>query len=295
MDVYDGPSTSKHASQSANKKMDGKKNAINKTFDKKSIREALKAAWALPEEQRRKAIKRLYLQHHPDKNPDNPNATKEFQFLQQEIERLEKGMSEDEADGKGFRHSQTSDSTWSGHFYRWNRTASSHSNFRSRGYEASSGYGMPDGQNILQSQPDLDEAKLWIEQAKYDYSALCVLKNASQTNSGVSAATCFMCHEVAEKSLKAGLYATCGMSKVSLKNHNLILSASALIQMGCRVKIDDAQFLERFYLEARFPNCYTPHAIPGEKFSSHTAKQGFEVATRIYETVKQMIYELRSS
>ena len=78
MDVYDGPSTSKHASQSANIKTDGKKNAINKTFDKKSIREAIKAAWALPEEQRRKAIKRLYLQHHPDKNPDNPNATKEF-------------------------------------------------------------------------------------------------------------------------------------------------------------------------------------------------------------------------
>ena len=295
MEVYDGPSTSEHAKQSM--KMDSEKPKAKKTFDKQSIREAIKAAWALPEEQRRKAIKRLYLQHHPDKNPDNPNATKEFQFLQQEIERLEKGISEDEADGRGtaFSSSQTYDSAWSRWFYEWNRTASSHSNFRSRGYGTSSGYGMPGGQNIPRSHPDLNEAKLWIGQAKYDYSALCVLKNASVTNNGVSAATCFMCHEVAEKSLKAGLYATSGMSKVSLKNHNLTLSASALIQMGCPVKIDDAQFLERFYLDTRFPNCYTPHAIPGERFSIDTAKQGFEAATRIYETVKQMMYGLHSS
>ena len=289
MEVYDGPSTSEHASKQSIKTDSEKKKT--KSFDRKSIREAIKAAWALPAEQRRKAIKRLYLQYHPDKNHDNPNATKEFQFLQQEIERLEKGISEDEADGRGtaFSSSQTSDSTWQHQFYQWNRTASSHSHFRSRGYGTSFGYGMPGGQNIPRSQPDLNEAKLWIGQAKYDYSALCVLKNASFTNNGVSAATCFMCHEVAEKSLKAGLYATSGMSKVSLKNHNLMLSASALIQMGCPVKIDDAQFLERFYLDTRFPNCYTPHAIPGEKFSSDTAKQGFEAATRIYETVKQMI------
>ena len=34
--------------------------------------------------------------------------------------------------------------------------------------------------------------------------------------------------------------------------------------MGCPVKIDDAQFLEGFYLDTKFPNCYTPHAIPGK-------------------------------
>ena len=292
MDVYDGPSTSEHAEQSTNTKIGSKKKkAKNITIDKKKIREAVKDAWALPEEQRRKALKRLYLQHHPDKNPDNPNATAEFQYLQQEIERLGNGISEDEADGRGttFGHPQASNSTWRSWFDQWNHTASSHSYYRHRDQEASSRGGMPYGHNIPQSQPDINEAKLWIGQAKYDYSALCVLRNASQTNNEIAAATCFMCHEVAEKSLKAGMYATRGLSSDSLKKHNLESSASALIQMKCLVKIEDARFLERFYLDTRFPNRYSPHVIPGEQFSSDTARQGFKAATRIYETVKQMI------
>ena len=91
-----------------------KKKAKSKPLDKKTIREAVKAAWALPEEQRRKAIKRLWLDHHPDKNLDNPNTTAEFQFLQQEIERMEKGISEDEAD-RGSTASSHSSSHSTGH------------------------------------------------------------------------------------------------------------------------------------------------------------------------------------
>ena len=280
VNIYDGPSTSERTECFKNIKIDsGKKKTKRKSIDKKAIQEAVKAALALPEEQQKKAIKRLYLQYHPDKNPDNPNATAEFQFLQHEIERMNEGI-------------EISESTWHSCFRQWDRTASSHREYRSR-YN-SYGNGRPGGQNIPQSHPDLNEAKLWIGQAKYDYSALCVLKKASRTNSEVSAAACFMCHEVAEKSLKAGLYATRGMSEVSLKNHDLISSACALIQMNCPLNIEDAMFLGRFYLDTRFPNRYSPHAIPGEKFSSDTAKQGFEAAMRIYETVKQMIYEQNS-
>ena len=210
---------------------------------------------------------------------------------------MENGISEDEADGNrtttGTSHSWAN-SRWHGCFRQWNETASSHRHFRSRNNGTSAGYRMPGTQNIPKSQPDLDTAKLWIAQAKYDYSALYVLKNTSKTNSRVSAAACFMCHEVAEKSLKAGLYATCGISSLSLKHHKLESLASALIQINCPVDIGDARFLERFYLDTRFPNCYTPAAIPGEKFSSDIAEQGFKAATRIYDKVKQLIYDQES-
>ena len=244
----------------------------------------MKAAWALPEEQRKKAIKRLYLQHHPDKNPDNPNATAEFQYLQQEIERMEKGISEEEADGKGttYSHSRTSDSKWHGWFKQWDQTASSHNSFRSGT--------MPGTWNIPKPKPNLDESKRWIGQAEYDYAALCVLKDASETERKISAAACFMCHEVAEKSLKAGMYAKRGMGEVSLSNHNLVLPASALVQLGCPINIQDAELLERFYLDTRFPNRYNPPTIPGEEFSNDTAKKGFDAATRIYKVIKQLIY-----
>ena len=54
------------------------------------------------------------------------------------------------------------------------------------------------------------KAKMWIKQAEYDYTSLTVLMTASQTDERICASTCFMSHEVAEKSLKAGMYAKSG-------------------------------------------------------------------------------------
>ena len=48
MEVHDGPNTSEHPKQSI--KTDSEKKKA-KSFEKKSIREAIKAAWALSEEQ----------------------------------------------------------------------------------------------------------------------------------------------------------------------------------------------------------------------------------------------------
>ena len=76
IDVYDAPD------------IDHEENTYQ-AADKKMIRDAIKAAWSLPEELRRKAIKQLFLQYHPDKNPGNPYATANFQLLQREIERME--------------------------------------------------------------------------------------------------------------------------------------------------------------------------------------------------------------
>jgi len=263
--VYDGP---KHGKQ------------LKHVVGKKGIRDAVKAAWALPKEQRNKAIKRLYLQYHPDKNPD-PNATAEFQYLIQVIKRMEQGIVEDESDGHGRQE-------WSSQFHQWDQTASSHKKFRSRNAGKSAG-GVPGSWNIPHPHKDVNEAKRWIKQAKYDYAALRVLTNASTTDDDVSAAACFMSHELAEKSLKAGMYAKCGLGQVSLRNHNLTLPAHQLVQLGCSINISDAELLENFYLNTRFPNCYPYPTVPGEKFGSDTAKRAFKAATRIFEAMIQVI------
>ena len=267
--LYDGPTSSKHGKQ------------VKNTGGKKAIKDAVKAAWALPKEQRNKAIKRLYLQYHPDKNPENPSATAEFQYLIQVIERMEGGIPEDEVDG----HDR---SEWRSQFHQWNQTASSHKRFRSRNAGMPAG-GVSGDWNIPNPHKDLNEAKRWIKQAKYDYAALCVLKNASATDNEVSAAACFMSHEVAEKSLKAGMYAKCGLGQVSLNNHDLVLPARQLVQLGCSVNISDAEILEKFYLNTRFPNRYPYPTVPGEKFTNDTAKKAFKAATRIYEAMMQAI------
>ena len=55
--------------------------------------DALEEAWQLAERERKKVIKRLLLKWHPDKNiGDEVFATTITQFIQSEIDRLEKGL-----------------------------------------------------------------------------------------------------------------------------------------------------------------------------------------------------------
>ena len=262
---------------------------IYQATDKKTIRDAVKAAWSLPEELRRKAIKRLFLQYHPDKNPGNPHATANFQMLQREIERMENGISEEEFDAtQSFRSSEFENSRWGGCFNQWSRTASSHCRYRRRDRGTSMG-GMSGGWNIPTPNKDHDQAKIWIKQAEYDYAALSTLNISSQHDNKTCAATCFMSHEVAEKALKAGMYEKCGMGDATLKRHSLVLPACALLQVGCLINIKDVILLENFYAHPRFPNCYSSPTVPGEMYESGEARAAFLAATRIYEAMKQLI------
>ena len=170
------------------------------------------------------------MQYHPDKNPDNPYATANFQLLQQEIarmERMERGVSEENFDTNqdlrntgsagfsrsGFSRSDFCSSGWSGWFHQWDRTASSHQRYRSRDRaRGSTSCGMPSSWNIPKPKKENSEAKQWIKPAEYDYAALSGLEALSQTDDKLCAATCFMSHEVTEKALKAGMYAECGMN-----------------------------------------------------------------------------------
>ena len=267
--------------------------------DRKTIRDRVKAAWFLPEEERRKAIKRLYLQYHPDKDPDNPYATANFQLLQEEIGRMERKISEEDFDtNQVFRSSGStsgfSSSGWSGWFHQWDRMAFSHRRYRSRDRSRRSRSrgmygGGGGGWNIPKPNKEYSEAKRWIKQAEYDYAALSGLKILSQTDEKTCAATCFMSHEVAEKALKAGMYMKCGMSDVTLKSHSLESPARALKQVGYLADISDAVFLDNFYSQPRFPYCYSPPIVPGEKYLSSTAREAFLAATRIYEAMKELI------
>ena len=283
LEIYQSDASSARGEQGA---------PVQQPVDKKTIREAVKAAWSLPEEQRRKALKRLFLQYHPDKNPDNPHATANFQLLQEEIDRMERGISESEfdADPQSFRNPS---SGWSGWYNQWSQTASSHrkNRFRNRSRRRTSARGMPGGWNVPKPEKDISEAKRWIKQAEYDYTALLVLDAASESDEKVCASTCFMSHEVAEKALKAGLYAKCGMGDTTLKNPNLVVPARALVQVKCPINVDDAVFLENFFSNTRYPHCYAPPIVPGEKYLNSTAKEAFHAATRIYEAMKLLIEE----
>ena len=146
----------------------------------------------------------------------------------------------------------------------------------------------------IEPQVDLNEAKIWIQQAQYDHSALSTLMNASRTDgTNHFAAICFMCHQVAEKSLKAGVYAKCGMKPTGLRIHDLQYLVNELEEKGVTT-INEVTFLNNLYLPTRYPNCHTPSAVPGDQFSTQLAEKGYEIATRIFEAMQEMIGDVNS-
>ena len=113
----------------------------------------------------------------------------------------------------------------------------------------------------------------------------------ARTNSELSCHVCFMAHEVAEKALKGGMYATCGLGEVSLKSHKLeplacALEAETSKATGLAVL---ACSLEPYYLETRFPNQCPPPSIPAERFSLSKAEMARDSAGRILDIVNNIV------
>lgn len=86
----------------------------------KEVKKALAEIWKLPEDKRKKAIKRLYLRWHPDKNMDMQDIANEvMKFIQNVVDRLSKGKWSSRDEG-GARPPPPD---FSDFFTRWNERA----------------------------------------------------------------------------------------------------------------------------------------------------------------------------
>ena len=260
-----------------------------------------------------KAIRRLYLKWHPDKNPDRPVLAEEvFKFLQRQIERLERGLlleDPDEPATEGIpsqRPFGSFSSEWSSYFRKWDRTAYQHSrsresenHYRARGGGGGGGSGPTHAHFPFDEdpgpQPDQLEGERWVKQAEVDFRTLMKLLTQASTSHEVSASVCFMAHEVAEKALKGGMYAKCGLGENSLKSHNLTPLAYALQAKEPSSTQGLAGYtipLENYYLDTRFPNRYPGSTmIPADHYSPEEAQQAKENAENILDMMKTLVNE----
>ena len=121
------------------------------------------------------------------------------------------------------------------------------------------------------------------------------LLNQVSTSCEVSASVCFMAHEVAEKALKGGMYAKCGLGETSLKSHNLAPLAYALQAKVPSSTLGLAGYmipLEDYYLDTRFPNRYPDSTtIPSDHYSPEDAQQAKENAENILDMMKTLVNE----
>ncbi len=244
--------------------------------------------WKLPEEDRKRAIRRICLKWHPDKNLDKPALTEEvFKFLTSEIS---KRNAESDIDWTNLgRTAQRQRDTYRQEAEPQPRS----SRFGSASWDGGSSAGFPkfEHENL---RPDINpaEGRRWLKQAEANFKSLVVLFTGAVHDTRVCGDVCFMAHQVAEKALKGGKYFVCGLSDNSMKSHNISTHAYGL-QSECpgdtHGLINHTTPLENYYLDPRYPNRWNSGIVPSDMYDYEQAKQAKEHAEAILTIIKNIV------
>ena len=278
---------------------------------RKEIDRTLREIWKLPQDEKMRALRRLYLKWHPDKNLDNVQFAEDiFKYLVSQIELLDKTSSNEEPLYDSYSPGQRG--TWQQTFDQWNKTAHQHSFFSQRENSNGDGENFEDrghtsshSENVFASSPfcfkfqpkkDPQEGQRWVRQAVVDFRALYDLHHQLATYPQLSGHVCFMAHQVAEKALKGAMYAECGLDGMALIDHKLTRHACALQQLhtqtlGLTMHVAP---LENYYLDTRYPNRCPSHKIPAEMFEVSEADSAKEHAHQVLKIVQQLITQQNS-
>lgn len=89
----------------------------------------------------------------------------------------------------------------------------------------------------------------WRRKAEEDLASAQVLSE----HGGAAATICFLCHQAAEKLLKAYLVLNCRPLR---RIHQLDVLLEDCLHLNCTLEllIDDVAFLKRYYIAARYPD-----------------------------------------
>ncbi|XP_071951515.1 sacsin-like [Antedon mediterranea] len=185
--------------------------SVPRTYDnleetKSEVSDKLEEIWKLGVEERKKAIRRLYLKWHPDKNPGHEEfCTEVFKHLQNEVIRLEKGLPRHKESTE--RNEYPSDfGTWSTPFKQWNeRARRDRENRNSFNFGSSTGFTSRGG--ARPSTPEPAKAKLLQREAHHDFNAASNDVDGSRPSYKWAA---YKCLQAVEKSLKAAILSKTG-------------------------------------------------------------------------------------
>ena len=266
--------------------------------DKKDlVRRQLEEIWKLSESDRKRAIRRMYLEWHPDKT-DDPDAEEVFKFLLNEIERLERGGDISSEGGSPF---------WGGsyraHYPTWNSYARRHrrrfrsSRSRSRNqtfpsYHPNSSH-RQSFNNFGYSETDLSPNRhvgvMFVEQAEADLSVAETLISSWSDDARRYAAVCFFCHEVVEKALKGLLYIRQGIPADRRRKNNIGFFLGAGDLPGCpsslkryAVMVDD-----NYYVDTRYPD--SKNCVPASAYSRQDAEHALEGARGVMKDTRTCV------
>ncbi|KAF7656480.1 hypothetical protein LDENG_00040550 [Lucifuga dentata] len=245
------------------------------------IDKCLAKIWTLSEEERNKAIKRLYLRWHPDKNPDCLLlATEAFKYLLKRIDDL--------TTGKTAKSSFSSGNSNFRNFYdQWNQEARRHRSGRERffsGHHYSSYNFWTHYEDI--PKPNREEARRWCRQARCDLDA------ASKDTGGGSTEWClFKVHQAVEKSLIAAEYKNNGKHPNS-SSISVIAAQVSLYSPQLSVLPEIVEHLQLLRVDAKktqYPNCHKFPHIPNGQFKSENEMKAIDKASELLRRVEAYV------
>ena len=257
---------------------------------KLKICDELRLIWELPDEEKTKALRRMCYRYHPDKASPNEKEVYEeaFKFLQTQIDRLEAGLPLQDPEDTRAQDSTCQPSHWRRYYDEWETNMKRNKDRRHNRNSSE----IPDlGPKIPQSKVDPVEAKRWLRQAESDYEAMNILQHAVH-DKNVSCQTLFLAHEVAEKALKAGMYALVGLGEHSLKIHDLTCHASAIFSerpAEAAQIVFLASKMESYYLDTRFPNRHPRPKAPVDIYTPTQATDIAECAGNIISAIREIV------
>ena len=133
-----------------------------------------------------------------------------------------------------------------------------------------------------------------VNAAEHDLSALQILLKEAHTKPKVCAHVCHLAHQVAEKSLKAGMYYLNGLNSTNLRSHKLHKNAKTIEeQVGDAFgQLEGSAYtLRDYYTKTRYPNTYKPDdEVPSDHYYVCDAIKAEKAATNIIKTIRRIVH-----
>ncbi|XP_063599012.1 sacsin-like [Penaeus indicus] len=258
----------------------------------RSVRIQMIEIWKVEDLSSRKhLLRRLMLKWHPDKNPEKVElATLVMQYIQSLLSRLERGEIISENDSHNTFPRSHPSSFYEDIFrsppsyYREPRRSRSDRTFFS--YSTGPSPSAHRNQERMR-MPDKPEARKWLKQAKHD------LEEAERRRDGSSCWITYMCHQAAEKVLKAALYLedrdTAQSYQSGSECHSLTAVARHLSCSNTSSLADDMQCHIGHHTKMRYP---TSLRAPCDHYTKRDAEFMLEKAASLMETLKPRFQSL---
>ncbi|XP_041939470.1 sacsin-like [Alosa sapidissima] len=265
------------------------------TFEeiKREIDKCLTEIRTLSKDEQAKAIRRLYLRWHPDKNPGQEKLANEaFRYLKNKIREFEANETVSKSTTRNFsRQNETAQShfPWNfENFYpQWNTEATRHRQGRERSHHNST-RPQSDFWAFQQEMPRSDkvEAKRWYLQAQCDLNA------AHNDTGGVTTEWClFKVHQAVEKALIAVEYRRSGKPSPTSSISNLAKKVSGyspelntlpgLVSRLKRLGVDGKT--------TQYPNYHDPPKIPNNAFQPENEKEALDITLELLQKVDSYV------